>query len=351
MKGKQCANSSCGQKIPISATICPYCGQTQIPVVVEPWLCKVCGKKNIATDNACIACGKPRGTKHPLSKEQLIETSDKVDSLSSDSLTITLADGTKSNPLKVDVYATQKPIVAPMGNASKPLVIHKDIGKMSMFVDLTHPIFTKSGLSKEQLIASEIAMYLYQEKMNLSSNPEHNLSNLTWEVLQANWKDTIDITPEGILKEAQDFLNDVRARVKDAFTSDDASMYFDDLTDEQKRQLTDSLIRNGIDLSTIGNLKATGEYILYAPYSFILTLFNEDPDAFFGGKVWTVSLASGGEELLGAEIVAQVRRKIITQYEDYLHDVVNFVENKYTDMLTLQRVRLSIEFLQKGMPS
>lgn len=70
---------------------------------------------------------------------------------------------------------------------------------------------------------------------------------------------------------------------------------------------------------------------------------------FFGGKVWEVSLAKGGEELLGHDIVEQAREKIIWQYENYLQDVVIFAENKYNDMLTLQRVKLSIEFLRKGL--
>ena len=351
LKGTQCVNESCAQRIPLSATSCPFCGHSQLPVVVEPWICKVCGQRNIAIHSNCSACGKPRGSKHPMAKEVLLESSDKVDSLSVDALAITLADGTKSNPIKAEVYATHEPIIPPFGGEPKLLVIYKDMGKMSIFIDFSHPMFTRSGLSKEQVVASEIALYLYQERMNLANNPEHNLSNLTWQVLEAGWKDTVEISPDTVIKEAQDFLDDVRLRLIDSLSVEDASMYFDDLTDDQKRQLTDNLIRNGIDLSTIGELKASGGYIQYAPYNFILTLFAEDPDSFFGGKVWSVSLASGGEELLGTDIVAQVRRKIIAQYENYLHDVVNFVDNKFSDMLTVHRVQLSIDFLRKGMPS
>ena len=107
-----------------------------------------------------------------------------------------------------------------------------------------------------------------------------------------------------------------------------------DLSDEEKTKLTASLIQHGIDLSTIGTLKENGEYILFAPYSFLLTLYHETPDSFFGGGVWNVSLASGGEELLGSENVAHAREKI---------------DNQYSDTTTLQRVKLSVEFLQKEM--
>lgn len=62
-----------------------------------------------------------------------------------------------------------------------------------------------------------------------------------------------------------------------------------------------------------------------------------------------VSLASGGEELLGSDNVARAREKIIRQYENSLQDVITFAENQYSDATTLQRVKLSIEFLRKEM--
>lgn len=52
-----------------------------------------------------------------------------------------------------------------------------------------------------------------------------------------------------------------------------------------------ALIQNGVDLSNIGELKLNGEYLKYTPFSFIYTLFQEEPDIFFDGKVWKTSLA------------------------------------------------------------
>ncbi len=348
LKGKVCINDVCQKMIPISAVTCPHCGANQIPEILEPWMCKVCGQKNVATDEICKSCGSPRGTKHPLSTEELLSVSDKVDSLSNDGLSVVLADGSKSNPVKVEVYSTQKPIISPLSKSSLPLVIRKEIGNLTVFVDFSHPYFTKCGLSKEQMIASEIAMYLYQERMNLSSYAEHNLSNLTWEVLQTGWKDSVEISYETIYHDAEDLLNEIRQRVCDNLGAE-GSMYFDELTIEQKKQMTSLLLQNGVDLSRIGELKDSGHYLSYVPFGFILTLFRQEPDFFFGGKVWNISLASGGEELLGHEIVTQAREKIIRQYENYLGDLIIFQENKYSDMLTLQRVSLSIAFLRKDL--
>ena len=348
LKGKKCINEKCGLTIPASAVTCPHFAASQIPVIVEPWLCKVCGTKNIATNDVCKKCGSKRGTNHPLSRDALLEDSLKVDELSSNGIAIPLADGSKSNNILVDVYSTKHQIIPPNSKHSIPLVIHKEIGKLCVFVDLSHPIFTKCGLSREQLIASEIAMYVYQEKLNLTNYQEHNLSNLTWEVLQEKWKDDVEISFDVIYKDATDFLSDLSGKVSDVLGTD-ASMYFDELTIEQKQALSSSLIQNGIDLSEIKNLKENGQYLHYTPFSFILTIYKEDPDTFFGGKVWSATLATGGEELLGIDIIQQARNKIVSQYGNYLQDVILFVDNKYNDLLTLQRVQLSIEFLRKGL--
>ena len=191
-------------------------------------------------------------------------------------------------------------------------------------------------------------MYLYQERMNLSNYVEHNLSNLTWKVLQANWKDSIEISCDSISQDVKDLLSEILLRLQENLCGE-AADYFDELSINQKKQLTDSLIQNGIDLSDIGELKANGEYLRYTPFSFIYTLFQEEPDMFFGGKVWKTSLACGGEELLGYDIVAEAREKIIRQYANYLQDLIIFNENKYSDILTLQRVKLSVEFLRKDL--
>lgn len=296
----------------------------------------------------CRNCGCARGTNHPLSEEELLANSDKVDALSNDGFSVKLADASRSNSVKVTVYATHKPMIAPLTDESEPLIIFKEIGRLTIFVDFSHPYFTKCGLSKEQLIASEVALYLYQERMNLASYTEHNLSNLTWAILQSNWKDAVEINYDVISHDAEDVLKEIQTRVMDNLGSE-AALYFDELTVDQKKKLTNALIQHGVDLSSIGSLKDSGKYLAYVPYSFILTLYHEDPDIFFGGKVWTTSLANGGEELLGHEIVAQAREKIISQYENYLQDVINFNENKYSDLLTLQRVRLSSEFLKRGL--
>ena len=217
-----------------------------------------------------------------------------------------------------------------------------------VLIDLSHPLFSEMGIAAEQVVASETAMYLYDEWRSLAGNPEHNLSVLTWEILQANWKDELDLTPDAVVREVQGILDNILQRIKDSMSTVDSSYYFDELTDAEKRVLTNNLISNGVDLTQIAALKESGDYLTYVPYTFIMTIYEQNPDGFFGGKVWKTSLASGGEEFLGRQNVEEIRNKLIGQYRNYLQDLISYTLNKYTDTITMKRVKLSVEFLQRN---
>jgi len=350
LKGKICINPDCAQPIPQSAVTCPICGGSQQSIILEPWICKVCQKKNLAANETCVHCGSVKGTPHPLSLEVLMSVSVKDDELSSERISLRLADGFMSNPLKVSVYASSKPMIVPSSKIAVPMVVKKELGHLTVFFDAGHPVFSKCNMSKKQMLASEIAQYMYAEKQNLANNSEHTISNLTWQILQECWKDTIELSTDTIYKAVSTLLNDILQKTKDIILAD-AAYYFDELSPAQKKVLTENLIRKGVNLADISTMRTDGSYIDYVPFSFIQNVFRENPDIFFGGGIWGTSLASGGEELLGLENVASARDKIISQYRNYLDDVITFAENKYSDPLTLQRVELSISFLQKGMVS
>lgn len=65
--------------------------------------------------------------------------------------------------------------------------------------------------------------------------------------------------------------------------------------------------------------------------------------------MWTTALVCGGEDLLGPEIIAQAKEKLISQFGGYLRTLVFFSENRYSDPLTLKSAKLSIEFLRKDL--
>lgn len=315
---------------------------------MEPWFCDVCHAKNIATDTICIKCHNPRGTKDPLSKEVLLTQSEKIDTLSDPNLVITMADGTNNSPLAFEVFATHNPILTPIDKEELPLLIFKNIGQITIFINKHHPLFSDCNVAPEQIVASEIAMYLYDERQNLANYSGHNLSNITWSVIKKNWLNVLDLNPSLVLSKAIDLLESIKERIASALGSDGA-FYFDDLTVEQKKALTDMLIKKGVDLTQIGVMKDTGKYILYAPYDFLLSLYSSCTDSFFNGGVWSVGLSDGSGGLLDQDTIDHVNNKIKQQYRNSLEDIVNFARDKYDDELTLRRVQLSIEFLQKRL--
>lgn len=349
LQKKKCINESCGEMIPINAKTCPYCGKEQVISEVEPWICNICGTKNIGTSDVCNECKNQRGMANPLSKEELLKVSNKIDSLSNDNLVIRLANGEMTKPLNVTVYSTKGQMVTPIDKARVPLQIFKEIGKISIFIDLSHSLFTGMGMPVEQIVASEIAMYLYDEWRILASNPEHNLSILTWEILQANWKDELDLTPDAVFNDCQDLLSAILAKLQESIETEDFPYYFDELTNTQKKELTTNLINAGADIGQITDMRKNGDYLKFVPADFILTIYDESPDLFFGGKVWKTSLVSVGEDLLGKENLEEFRRKMTEQYKNYLRDLISYTNNRYSDMITMKRVKLSIEFLQRRM--
>ncbi len=345
IKGKECVSETCKKMIPLSAEICPHCGTSQIPVVVEPWICQVCHTKNIATETVCTACKNPRGTRDPLSKEVLLASADKIDSLSEANLAIDMADGKKNSALAFDVYTTQSPIVTPITNEELPLRIFKDIGKITIFINKHHPLFTRCHVAPEQIIASEVAMYLYDERQNLANYAQHNLSNLTWAIVKQLWLSAMETNVDIVYAKAVEMLDAIKDHITKKLASE-AAQYFDEMSGEQKKALTDTLIKKNIDLTTIAALKASGEYILYAPYNFLLNLYSSSTNEFFNGGVWNKKLSSSADGLLDQEIVDHANNKIKQQYRNSLEDIVNFERDKYDDELTLRRVQMSIEFLQ-----
>lgn len=345
IKGKECVSETCKKTIPLSAETCPYCGTSQIPVVVEPWICQVCHTKNIATETTCTACKSPRGAKDPMSKEALLAASYKIDELSEANLSINMADGKKNAALSFEVYTTQAPIIAPITNEELPLRIFKDIGKITIFINKHHPIFTKCHIAPEQIIASEVAMYLYDDRQNLANYAQHNLSNLTWAIIQKQWLPNLETNVETVYAKVIETLDSIREHIAKKLGTD-AAQYFDDMTPEQKKALTDILIKKNIDLTSIADLKKSGEYILYAPYGFLLNLYAVSTNDFFNGGVWSKKLSSSADGLLDQEIVDHANNKIKQQYRNSLEDIINFARDKYDDELTLRRVQMSIEFLQ-----
>lgn len=327
--GKACLNPDCRRTIPHSAVTCPHCGKSQIVEVAESWDCQVCRTRNAATDEVCATCGSKRDTPDPVSYETLMTCSMKDDDLSTATLAIVLANGDKSVPVDLETYATNRQMVSWKTKESTPVAVFKKIDKITVFVDKTHPLFLTYGIPIEQIVAYEVAKYIYDGNMSLATSPFHNLTLLSWEVIRERWDDQLKVDATTIIDDAKGLISEIAKRLQAAHGSE-LKDYADQMTDDQRKALTDEVAKTNM-LFNFASLKESGAYVSYAPASFILTLYQADPDLFFDGVVWNVESIGVLDGFLDPASIAKANQSARDQYKISLECVVRFLEGHTRD--------------------
>ncbi|MGU3471899.1 ATP-binding protein [Paenibacillus sp. D51F] len=344
--GKPCLNPDCSKEIPKSAQSCPHCGSSQAPKVEEPWTCQVCGGRNRATDPHCTSCGEVKGKENPVSYEYLIANSNKSDELSIPGCSIQLADGTFSSPINVGVYATSQAIIPPGKKDGTPLITFKD-QEITIFIDRTHKVFKSFRVRAEQLIAAEVALYIYDVNRRLSVKQyqgEHTLTNIEWQILNTRWADKLEDNPDKIREEIVSFFVQIKERLLILLGSMFVDIY-NELTEEQIKHLVNNMLSNGVDISLLGQMKENGQFILYLDESAITDIFKKYTDAFFDGGVWTVSYSQSNE--LSGDVLAQAQMRIRSLYTNCMNDLVDFIRFRIPEPGIAQKTRLSLDYLQQ----
>ena len=346
LKSKLCLADECGMTIPLTAQVCPICGISQIPQIQTPWICDVCSLRNRPEITVCEKCNRPKGAPHPLSAEYLLTVSNKNDELSLSNFSIELADGSSSSPINVDVYITSEPIVSITNEESLPIVAVKNIGQIDVFIDKMHRIFRTCNIRVEELIAAEVAMFIYDTNRSLSSYKEHNLSSITWKIILKGWIDIIEEHPDKITSEIIMFLDQLKNCLVEIFGAD-ADSFFDEMTNTQQLAMADNIITSGRDIAQLGDMRQSGDFLRYVPEGLIMSIFSKFPEKFFNGGMWDVAYDSTSVPLLSEEIAKHAQQRIQKVYENCLEDLIMFITHKPSDNLMLQRAKLSLEFLQR----
>lgn len=347
--GKDCINVDCKKTIPQSAASCPNCGVSQITEVIKPWTCEVCFAVNSEELRACSHCTSPQGTPHPLSKDRLFAGSSKSDELSIKGLTLELSDGSNSNPLDVDVAITKDSLTPAFGSKSIPLHSIKTPEKIEIYIDLSHPIFRSFRLSPEQLIASEVALVLYDSNRRLSGSQHqgvHTLSNLTWKILSTRWKGNLEDGTDRVRNDIRDFFNGLRERLP-VLLSDLSIDIFNDMEEGQKSEMFQNMLAVGVDLMQLESMKASSKFLFYVDYRVIADLFKKWPEYFFDGKLWNEPWNSL-KELTGMDM-QEIRYKTSSEYANCLDDLVSFLTLSTPDVNTTSRARLSLKILTRKL--
>lgn len=345
---KICLSEDCGVEIPLSAQACPICGMSQIPQILTPWVCDVCSRRNRAQLTACEFCDRQKGTPNPLSSSYLRTVSHKDDGLSLKNFSITLADGSASTPLDAEVFVTAEPITSIIDDENIPLISVKNVGHVEVFVDKMHRIFRTCGVRPEEMIAAEVAMFIYDTNRTLSNNKAHNLSSLTWKIIEKRWVESIEENPDKIASEIHSFIEHIKIRLSDVLGADEEGLY-EEMTSEQQREMAGNVINTGIDIARLGDMRQSGQYLHYVPASFIMELLERIPHKFFNGGIWDVTYTATAPALLSEEVAKYAQERIKNAYSNCLEDLIMFVIHKPSDSLSLHRVRLSLAFLQKKL--
>lgn len=343
---KTCINPDCSRPIAQSAQSCSYCGTSQIPLVEEPWGCLVCGTRNTANHSSCTQCGNLRGTENTLALDYLLKHSNRSDELSIPGCSIILADESYSFPIDVYVYVTSYPITANNKKTALPLITFKG-EKIEIFIDKTHKLFKTFKIRPEQMIASEVALFIYDVNKRLSGKQYygvHTLSNLEWTILNSKWADTLEDSPEKVREDIYTFFDSLKEKMP-ALLDDKASDCFDELIEEQKKKLVENLLSKGEDISRLGEMKKTGEYFLYLEEEAVVDIFHKFPGSFLDGNYFSTSYSKIFN--LSESILNQAQDVIKNTFTNCLEDITSFLKYRTPESSIAQRARLSLDYLQQ----
>lgn len=343
LKGKTCIAEDCSEYLAESAQVCQACGTRQIPKIQKPWICDVCGNHNRAELSLCEQCERSKGTPNPLSEDYLQTISNKDDDLSLEGLSIKLANGSNSNPIDINVFVTSDPIASYLNDENLPLLSFKDISKINVYIDKTHRIFKTCHVHTQAMIAAEAAMFLYDMNRGLSNFKEHNLSSISWGIIENGWLDEIEDNQERIYVDIKSFLIHVKNRLTEVL-GDDAEVMFDEMTEEQQKSMADGIISTGKGIAHISKMRQDGTFLKYIPSDFILDIFNYIPEKFFNGGVWNVDFGDK-DSRIGAETKKHAKNRIKDDYENCLRNIIMFERYRSFEPLDIQRAKLALEKL------
>ncbi len=345
---KACINPECGKLIPQSADLCMECGASQTPTVEKPWICDLCGTRNSAGRENCSDCGEPRGSVNPLSREYLALHANKDDDLSIRGCSVPLADGSHSMPIDVDVYVTTGPIIARNQPQRIPMMTFKG-DRIEIFVDKAHQAFSMFDLRPEQMIASEVSVYIYDSNRKLSGQQYqgmHTLSNIEWEIINGRWAQSLDDGPDKVRSDIQSFFNGLRLSLPMLVGRGEggAGEFYDYMTVEQQTGMVGRMVDQQVNISTLGEMKTSGNYLRYVGEDVIVDIFRKSPDLFFDGQFWAIPFKEiGGFPEASA---SYVRNRIFDGHLNCLEDAVHYLRYERPDLAVTRRARMSLDYLQ-----
>ena len=348
LKVKPCI--SCAADIPLSATECQNCGESQLPVFEEPWTCLVCKNINNAQSTNCSECNAVCGTPDPLSKAYLLENSNKDDDLSFSGCSIKLSDGINSPPIDVDTFVVKDKLKIRNSAHELPSITFKS-NKIEIFIDKSHQLFTTLSIHPEEVVMTEVANYILVSNGRLSSSKNseaHALANILWQLLEKFCFDQLADDRDKLVSDIEMFFLDLRTPL---ITSLDG-LYediFEELTEIETKHLVANVLQEGLDLSSIAELKKSGFFIKYIGSKTLLRIFTKYPEKLMTGSVFGRVLENVSE--IAASVLNEIRSQEISILINCIEDCITFRETSVPDQILQNRTRASLTFLQRSYDS
>lgn len=342
--GKNCVNSDCKARLPANAQDCPTCGTSQIIEVKHPWICKVCDNRNAPGLPECSRCSSAMGTPNPLDENELMVVSNRDDELSIDACSVRLADGSNSDPLDIETFATNGSIV-PWGRSEKTSVhVVAHAARVRVFVDRTHPTFSEFGLSPEQMVADQVASIIHRANGRLTgSHPDtHTVPIISWSILRSRWGNSLNASAEKTRSDAVAFFDSIRDRMQTSMTTIASDLY-DELRDIDRRDLVQRLLEERIDPAKLSEMKADGSYMRYLSIGAIVHLVTRRADAFLDGTVWDWS--TNVSDQVSAADAQLFTSRFVAQLKNWIEDVALFSEAVSPSIEQSKRTKLSLTML------
>ncbi|WP_432520611.1 ATP-binding protein [Kineococcus sp. SYSU DK006] len=339
LQPKPCVSETCECILPLSALECPQCGASQVPTVVAPWACTFCATVNDGDEPACMQCRRRSGAPHPADAAALDEDSAEEADLAVTALSVDLVRGGSSAPVDVSVRLVSRPIVPTYGADAVPVVAHKALRKITVYVDPGHSAFADLGLRLEDAVAAEVAHFIYDSHSSLTGARGHATANLMTQVLRRAWPDRISEAPEGVRSDIAALFSLIVDRL--AGTGEVADFYTELSVDEQRR-LADNMLSSGVTMTDFAGLIGGGDYLRYADFPVLVRFFGKYPHVWFGGQVWE-DVWPGDE--MGLAMAEGLRQELTDKYLRCLEDCASYLRYQSPERLLVVRAKAALDYL------
>ncbi len=339
LKGKSCI--SCGSMIVASATSCPDCGASQVPEVEEPWKCEVCSWINSVDNESCERCEAIRGSAAPTSLDALLRDSQLREELSFRSQTFQLASGKYSEPLDVSTYSAGA-LKPEWEHDGVPSLAFKSHGRIDLFLDLGHVVFTELALRPEEAVATEAAQYLFNLHVELQGRRAHSIGNLASLILLRIWGELLVATPEKVRAAIGALFREIPDRLE---PYPGAADFYAELNEHEQLELAEALVSSGV-LPKLSELISSGGFLAYVSPRVLAKYFRHSPERWFGA-VFVESLPLESE--VGSVAARSIREQLVEVYGRCLEDCASYLRIRTEDRTITRRVRASLEYLEAKM--